>query len=167
MTVEKLEDLYIEQLRDLYNAETQVQNALQDWLAAAQSDALRELLTDRLKQANRHISRIQQVCSAMGVNPVGEKCHGMEGLIEEGNAYIDQSTESPVRDAGLIADAQRIEHYGIAGYGCARTYARQLGYEEAASALQNNVDESKEMDERMTTLAEQLINREAMEGESV
>jgi ferritin-like metal-binding protein YciE len=165
MTVEKLNDLYVEQLRDLYNAETQVQNALQDWLEAAQSDALQELFADRLKQANRHISRVQQICSAMDVNPVGEKCHGMEGLIKEGREYIDQSAEGPVRDAGLIADAQRIEHYGIAGYGCARTYAHQLGYDEAASALQNNVDESKEMDERMTKLAEQLINIEAMETE--
>lgn len=164
MTVEKLKDLYIEQLRDLYNAETQVQNALQDWLDAAQSNALQELLADRLKQANRHISRVQQICSAMDVNPVGEKCHGMEGLIKEGKEYIDQSTEGPVRDAGLIADAQRIEHYGIAGYGCARTYARQLGYDEAASALQSNIDESKEMDKRMTKLAEQLINLEAMEA---
>lgn len=167
MTVEKLRDLYVEQLRDLYNAETQVQNALQDWLDAAQSDTLRDLFADRLKQANRHISRVQQICSAMDVNPVGEKCHGMEGLIREGREYIDQSTEGPVRDAGLIADAQRIEHYGIAGYGCARTYARQLGYDEAANALQNNVDESKEMDERMTKLAEQLINPEAMEVEAV
>ena len=167
MTVEKLRDLYVEQLRDLYNAETQVQNALQDWLDAAQSDVLRDLFADRLKQANRHISRVQQICSALDVNPAGEKCHGMEGLIAEGRAYIDQSTEGPVRDAGLIADAQRVEHYGIAGYGCARTYARQLGYEEAASALQNNVDESKEMDGRMTKLAEQLINPEAMEAEPV
>jgi ferritin-like metal-binding protein YciE len=162
MKVETLEDLYVEQLRDLYNAETQVQNALQTWLDAARSDMLRELFADRLKQANRHISRVQQICSAMQVNPAGEKCHGMEGLIEEGAEYIDDSTESPVRDAGLIANAQRVEHYGIAGYGCARTYARQLGYDEAAAALQKNVDESAEMDERMTKLAEQLLNPEAM-----
>ena len=161
MTVEKLEDLYVEQLRDLYNAETQVQNALQDWLDAAQSDQLQELFADRLKQANRHISRVQQICSAMQVNPAGEKCHGMEGLIQEGNAYIEESSPNPVRDAGLIANAQRVEHYGIAGYGCARTYARQLGHDEAAEALQNNVDEAAEMDERMSRLAEQLFNPEA------
>lgn len=162
MKVETLEDLYVEQLRDLYNAETQVQNALQTWLDAARSDMLQELFADRLKQANRHISRVQQICSAMQVNPAGEKCHGMEGLIEEGTEYIDDSTERPVRDAGLIANAQRVEHYGIAGYGCARTYARQLGYDEAAAALQKNVDESAKMDERMTKLAEQLFNPEAM-----
>lgn len=167
MTVETLEDLYVEQLRDLYNAETQVQNALQDWLDAAQSDPLRDLLADRLKQANRHISRVQQICSAMNVSPTGEKCHGMEGLIEEGRTYIDESTASPVRDAGLIASAQRVEHYGMAGYGCARTYARQLGHDEAAQALQNNLDASKEMDERMTQLAEQLINEQAIEAEPV
>lgn len=164
MKVEKLEDLYVEQLRDLYNAETQVQNALQTWLDAAQSDMLRELFADRLKQANRHISRVQQICSAMEVNPVGEKCNGMEGLIEEGAEYIDDSTEGPVRDAGLIANAQRVEHYGITGCGCARAYARQLGYSEAASALQKNVDEAAKMDERMTKLAEQLLNPEAMEA---
>lgn len=165
MTVENLEDLYVEQLRDLYNAETQVQNALQGWMDAAQSDMLQELFADRLKQANRHISRVQQICSAMQVNPAGEKCHGMEGLIEEGNAYVDESAANPARDAGLIANAQRVEHYGIAGYGCARTYARQLGYDEAAGALQKNVDESAAMDERMSTLAEQLLNPEAKEAE--
>jgi ferritin-like metal-binding protein YciE len=164
MTITTLHDLFVEQLRDLYNAETQVQLAYERWAEAAQSQELKQALTDRLEQAGRHTNRVQQVCNALGVNPAGEKCNGMEGLITEGDAFIEDSTASPVRDAGLIADAQRVEHYGVAGYGCARTYAEQLGHDAAAEALQQNIDESAAMDERMTELAEELVNLEAMEA---
>jgi ferritin-like metal-binding protein YciE len=166
MTITSLHDLYVEQLRDMYNAETQVQRAYERWAGAAQSDDLRQLFADRIEQANRHISRVQTICGALGISPEGEKCNGMEGLIEEGDEFIEDAEATPVRDAGLIADAQRVEHYGVAGYGCARTYAERLGYDEAASALQSNVDESAAMDERMTELAEQFVNAEAMEPEA-
>lgn len=161
MMIADLKDLLVEQLRDLYNAETQVQRAYERWTAAAESEALKSVLAERQEQAARHINRVQQICNAMNVNPDGEKCHGMEGLIEEGDEYIDQSEPNAVRDAGLVADAQRVEHYGLAGYGCARTYAERLGMDEAAKALQKNVDESAEMDERMTELAEDLLNPKA------
>lgn len=161
MTVADLKDLYVEQLRDLYNAETQVQKAYERWSQAAKSDELTSVFEDRLEQASRHINRVQQICNAMDVNPVGEKCHGMEGLIEEGDEYIENSEPNAVRDAGLVANAQRVEHYGLAGYGCARTYADRLGMDEAAAALQKNVDESANMDERMTELAEDLLNPKA------
>lgn len=165
MVVTKLKDLFVEQLRDLYNAESQVQLGLERWSEAADSEALRQLFGDRIEQASRHISRVQEICSALGVSPAGEKCHGMQGLITEGDEYIDDSEPGPVRDAGLIANAQRIEHYGMAGYGCARTYAERLGHDEAAQALQKNVDESVAMDKRMTELAETLLNPEAQETE--
>jgi ferritin-like metal-binding protein YciE len=161
MTVADLKDLYVEQLRDLYNAETQVQKAYERWSQAAKSDELTSVFEDRLEQASRHINRVQQICNAMDVNPAGEKCHGMEGLIEEGDEYIENSEPNAVRDAGLVANAQRVEHYGLAGYGCARTYADRLGMDEAAAALQKNVDESASMDERMTELAEDLLNPKA------
>ncbi|MFB6230812.1 MAG: ferritin-like domain-containing protein [Salinibacter sp.] len=163
MVVSKLEDLFVEQLRDLYNAESQVQLALERWAEAADSTELKQLFTDRIEQASRHITRVQEICNALGVTPAGEKCYGMQGLVEEGDSYIEESESGPVRDAGLIANAQRIEHYGIAGYGCARTHAERLGHEEAAEALQKNVDESAEMDARMTELAETLLNPEAQE----
>jgi ferritin-like metal-binding protein YciE len=161
MTVTDLKDLLVEQLRDLYNAETQVRTAYERWTEAAESDALKSVLADRQEQASRHMNRVQQICNAMNMKPEGEKCHGMEGLIEEGDEYIDQSAPTAVRDAGLVADAQRVEHYGLAGYGCARTYAERLGMDEAAKALQKNVDESARMDERMTELAEDLLNPKA------
>lgn len=161
MTIADLKDLYVEQLRDLYNAETQVQKAYDRWSRAAASDELKSVFEDRLEQASRHINRVQQICNAMDVNPAGEKCHGMEGLIEEGDEYIDSSEPNAVRDAGLVANAQRVEHYGLAGYGCARTYASRLGMDEAAAALQKNVEESANMDERMTELAEDLLNPKA------
>ena len=161
MTVSNLKDLFVEQLRDLYNAETQVQLAYERWAEAAESEELKQLFTDRIEQASRHINRVQQVCNALDVNPAGEKCHGMEGLITEGDDYIETSEANPVRDAGLVANAQRVEHYGIAGYGCARTYAERLGMDEAGAALRKNVEESAAMDERMTELAERLLNPEA------
>lgn len=164
MVVSKLEDLFVEQIRDLYNAESQVQLALERWAEAADSEELKQVFTDRIGQASRHINRVQKICNALGVNPAGEKCYGMQGLVQEGEAYIDESDAGPVRDAGLIANAQRIEHYGIAGYGCARTYAGRLGHDEAAEALQKNVDESAEMDERMSDLAESLLNPEAQQA---
>lgn len=161
MTVSNLKDLFVEQLRDLYNAETQVQLAYERWAEAAESEELKQLFTDRIEQASRHINRVQQVCNALDVNPAGEKCHSMEGLITEGDDYIETSEANPVRDAGLVANAQRVEHYGIAGYGCARTYAERLGMDEAGAALRKNVEESAAMDERMTELAERLLNPEA------
>lgn len=166
MVVSRLEDLFVEQLRDLYNAESQVQLGHERWAEAADSEELQQLFTDRIEQATRHINRVQQICNALGVSPAGEKCYGMQGLIREGDEYIDESEPGPVRDAGLIANAQRIEHYGIAGYGCARTYADRLGQDEAAQALQKNIDESSEMDDRMTELAETLLNPQAQEVEA-
>ncbi|PEN14217.1 hypothetical protein CRI94_04035 [Longibacter salinarum] len=161
MTVANLEDLFIEQVRDLYNAETQVQKTYERWSNAAQSQQLKTLLSDRIEQASRRMNRLQQICNAMNVEPTGEKCHGMEGLLKEGTEYIQESEPTAVRDAGLIADAQRVEHYGIAGYGCAHTYAERLGMDEAAQALENNLDESSEIDQRMTNLAKGLLNPKA------
>lgn len=164
MAVKTLNDLFIEQLQDLYNSETQVQGALERWSTAAQTSELKDLFNERLEQANRHINRVQQICNALGVSPTGEKCHGMEGLIEEGDEYVESSAQNAARDAGLIANIQRVQHYGIAGYGCARTYARQLGHDEAAKALQKNVTESADLDERFTQLAESTLNEDALEG---
>lgn len=161
----ELEDLFVDQLRDLYNAESQIQLGVERWAQAADSDELKELFTDRIEQANRHINRVREICNAMGVNPAGEKCYGVQGLIQEGDKYVEGSKAAgPVRDAGLIANAQRIEHYGIAGYGYARTYAEHLGLDEAARALQKNVDESAAMDERLDEVAESLLNLEAQKA---
>jgi ferritin-like metal-binding protein YciE len=161
-----MKDLLVTQLKDLYNAETQVKGALERWSKAATEDELQTVLNDRIEQADEHMRRIDVVCNALDVEPTGEKCHGMEGLIEEGDAFIEDHAPGPVRDAGLIADAQRIEHYGIAGYGCARTYAHHLGCEDEAALLQKNLMESQQMDQRMTDLAERLLNVEVREAEA-
>lgn len=166
MTITSLKDLFVEQLRDLYNAETQVQLAYERWADQAASEELSQLLLDRQQQAADHIGHIQDICEALGVNAAGEKCHGMEGLITEGDTFMDDTDDSPVRDAGIVANAQRVEHYFVAGYGCVRTYAGQLGHDDAAEALQQVLDSAAATDERMTQCAEQLLNPEARAAEA-
>ena len=161
MAITSLKDLLVDQLRDLYNAETQAQRAYDRWAQETQSDALADLFTDRLEATSRHINRVQEICNAMNVNVAGKKCHGMEGLVAEGDEFLDDAPEGPVRDAGLVANAQRLEHYFIAGYGCARAYAQQLDRTEAAAALQKNIESCTAADEEMTTVAGQKLNPEA------
>jgi ferritin-like metal-binding protein YciE len=160
MPVATTKDLLASQLRDLFNAETQVRSALERWTDAADSAVLEKIFEDRLKQADRHIERIREICNALDVQPEGEKCHGMEGLIAEGDEHLDEAETDRVRDAGLIANARRIEHYGIAGYDFARTYAERLGHDAAGEALAENVYEASQMDERMKDLATALPDPE-------
>lgn len=156
-----LNELLVTQLKDLYNAETQVRGALERWSKAAEADELQTVFNDRIAQVDERLQRIDALCNALDVEPTGEKCHGMEGLIQEGDSFVEEHDAGPVRDAGLIADAQRVEHYGMAGYGCARTYARHLGHDDAAADLQACVVESQKMDERMTDVAERIVNLDA------
>jgi ferritin-like metal-binding protein YciE len=166
MAISTLKDLLVDQLRDLYNAETQARRAYDRWAQDAQSEALTDLFTDRLETTSRHINRVQEICNAMNRNVAGKKCHGMEGLIAEGDEFLSDATDGPVRDAGLVANAQRLEHYFIAGYGCARAYAQQLDRTEAAAALQKNIESCVAADEAMTTAADQVLNPEAQTTEA-
>src|SRR6202022_3587954 len=138
---EGLKELYIDELKDLYNAESQLVKALPKMAKAASSDELRRGFEDHLEQTKNHVQRLEKIFQALGESPKGKKCKGMEGLIEEGEEMIKEGPGAEELDAGLIAAAQRVEHYEIAGYGCGRTYANLLDEREAVSLLEETLNE--------------------------
>jgi ferritin-like metal-binding protein YciE len=156
-----LNDLFVDQLRDVYNAENQLVKALPKMAKAASAPELRDAFTQHLEQTRGHVERLDEVAEKMGVKPKGKTCRAMEGLIEEGKEWIDEDAEPDVMDAGLIAAAQKVEHYEIACYGCLCSWAKQLGDEDVYDLLQQTLAEEKETDERLTQLAESSINLKA------
>jgi ferritin-like metal-binding protein YciE len=156
-----LRDLYVNELRDLYSAETQLVKALPKMAAAARSSQLREAFESHLEETQGHVSRLEEIFEALGEEPSGETCKAMEGLIEEGEGYVKAGGDRDVRDAGLIGAAQRVEHYEIAGYGTTRALATRLGESEAAGKLQATLDEEGEADRKLTAIAESEVNSEA------
>jgi ferritin-like metal-binding protein YciE len=161
MKISSLDDLYVDKLKDLYSAENQIIKALPKMIKAASSEELRTAFEDHLEETREHAKRLEKVFEDLDVSPKGKKCKGMEGVIEEGKEIMGEDVEANVLDAALIAAAQSVEHYEMAGYGCARTYARLLGYEEAAQLLQTTLDEEAAADEKLTQLADTAINVEA------
>ena len=158
MELETLKDLYIHELKDLYSAEKQLTKALPKMANAASSERLADGFRLHLDQTEEHVNRLEKILESQDANPRGAKCRAMEGLIEEGEEMIEEDAEDEVRDAGLIAAAQRVEHYEIAGYGCARTYAELLGDSEGARLLQQTLDEEGATNKKLTELAKTLIN---------
>lgn len=161
MKMKTLKDLYVEELRDLYSAESQILKALPKMAKAASSSELQAAFTEHLEQTKGHVSRLEQVFEALGEKPTGKTCKAMQGLVAEGEELISEKPEPTVLDAGLIAAAQRVEHYEMAGYGTVRTFASQLGEKAAAKLLQQTLDEEGETDKKLTGLAENLINIDA------
>ncbi len=166
MEANSLKELYVDELRDLYDAEHQIIKALPKLIDAASSDELQSALNEHLEITKQQAQRLEQIFENMGEKAKGKKCKGMEGLIKEGSEVIEDNDDEQVRDAGIISAAQRVEHYEMAGYGTVRTYAALLGEDEAADLLQETLDEEKEADDKLTQLAEQ-INVEAAKGEAV
>jgi ferritin-like metal-binding protein YciE len=164
MEMNRLKHLYIEELRDLYSAETQLVKALPKMANAASSKDLRAGFEEHLGQTKEHVARLEKILKALGESAKGKKCKGMEGLIKEGSEMIEEDPAPEELDAGLISAAQRVEHYEIAGYGCVSTYAKLLGEDEAASLLKLTLEEEKETDKKLTQLAGS-INLEAVESE--
>jgi ferritin-like metal-binding protein YciE len=162
VTANSLQELYVEHLQDLYSAEQQIIKALPKMIEAAQSEELRNALNEHLEVTRTQASRIETICEELGEDPENEKCKGMEGVLKEGSDLVKEMSE-PVRDAAIIAAAQPVEHYEMAGYGTARTYASLLGYDEAASLLEQTLEEEKEADQTLSGLAEEL-NVEALEA---
>jgi len=156
-----LKKLYVDELKDLYSAEDQLVKALSKMAKAATSPGLRAGFEAHLKQTSEHVARLEKIFDALGESPKGKHCKGMEGLIREGSEMIDENPEPGELNAGLIAAAQHVEHYEIAGYGCVRTYAKLLGENEAVTFLEKTLREEKETDVNLTKLAES-INVEAM-----
>jgi ferritin-like metal-binding protein YciE len=161
MKLNTLQDLLVEELQDIYDAENQILKALPKMAKAASAPQLQQAFEQHLEQSRVHVERLDQVFQQLGTKSKGKPCKAMQGLITEGEEMIKEKADPAVRDAGLIAAAQRVEHYEMAAYGCARTYARQLGQQQAASLLQQTLDEEGMTDKKLTQLAESLINLEA------
>jgi ferritin-like metal-binding protein YciE len=161
MSLKTLEDLFLHDIKDLYNAEQQLVKALPKMAKAASSEKLRQGFEEHLEQTRGHAERLETIFDQLGKTHRGAKCDAMKGLIEEGEKLIDQNAAPEVKDAGLIGAAQRVEHYEIAGYGTARTLARRLNRTEAEELLQLTLDEEKETDEKLTQLAESEVNEPA------
>jgi len=162
MKLNTLQDLYLEELRDLYNAETQLVKALPKMAKGASSTELKEAIEQHLEQTRGHVDRLQQIFDQMDESPKGKTCYAMKGLIEEGSEVLDQEGEDSVLDAGIIAAAQKVEHYEIASYGTVRTFADLLNQNEASALLQETLDEEGETNEKLNTLAEGIVNPEAL-----
>jgi len=168
---ETLENLFVEQLRDLYDAEKQLVKALPKIAKAASSPELSDAVNDHLEETKEHVARIEQIFQLLGESAKSKPCKSMRGLIEEGGEVIQEEDE-PVRDLALIAAAQKVEHYEISAYGTARTIAEQLDNQQAAELLQQTEDEEKAADSKLSEIAEALygIDEEAEgeeEGETV
>jgi|SRR5437879_3086517 len=164
MKVNSLRDLYVEQLKDLYDAENQIIKALPKMAETANSEDLRSAFEEHLEKTRGHAQRIERIFEEMGEKAKSQKCKGMEGLIKEGSEVIEEDMDEDVKDAALIAAAQRVEHYEIAGYGTVRTYATLLGERDAAALLEQTLEEEKEADQTLNDIAEH-INVEANEAE--
>jgi ferritin-like metal-binding protein YciE len=161
LRLDNLEDLLLLELRDLYSAEQQLIKALPQMSAAAHSPELKSAFDQHLAETRRQKDRLEQAFRMLGVEPEAENCEAMEGLIEEGNEIIAADGDAEVKDAALISAAQRVEHYEIAGYGSARTFAMRLGRTDVADLLQRTLDEEGNADKILTHVAESFVNQEA------
>ncbi len=159
MKENSLKELFIEELKDLYSAETQLVKVLPKMAKAATNSDLKAGFEEHLKQTEGHVGRLEKIMKSLDESPKGKKCKGMEGLIKEGAELIEEDPDDEELDA-----AQRVEHYEMAGYGCVATYAKLLGDDQAETLLRQTLDEEKEMDKKLTQLA-QHINVEAMNSE--
>ncbi len=156
-----LQDLFVNQLEDLYDAEQRLTKALPKMADAATSSQLKQAFQHHLTETQGHVSRLESIFSKIGIEPKRETCEAMKGLIAEGEDMISAKGDSDVRDAALIAAAQRVEHYEMSGYGTARTFAQRLGFQDAASTLQQTLREEAAADEKLTQIAESSVNVQA------
>lgn len=155
------DDLFVEQLQDLYDAEQRLIKALPKMAAAAHNSSLKAAFEEHNRQTQNHVSRLEQIFQHLGKSAATKTCEAMKGLVEEGSEVITGKGDPDVKDAALIAAAQRVEHYEIAAYGTARTFAQRLGKTECARLLQQTLDEEAETDKKLTSLAEKSINPKA------
>jgi ferritin-like metal-binding protein YciE len=162
MELQDLQDLFVEELRDLYSAENQLVKALPKMAKAANEQKLKAAIEDHLEETKGHVERLEQIFEDLGEKPPGKKCKAMAGLIAEGQEMMKEDAEPQVLDAGLIAAAQRVEHYEIAGYGTVHAYAKILGNDAAAKALQKTLDEEGAADKKLTKIAQTVVNVKAL-----
>ena len=163
-----LRELFLDELRDLYDAENRIVKALPKMVKAAESEELRSGFEHHLEQTRGHVDRLKQILTSLDEKASGKKCPGMVGILEEGEELMDEDYEGSVKDAALISAAQRVEHYEIAAYGCVHAWAEELGENEAAELLEKTLTEEKETDAKLTELAQQIntsANEEEQESE--
>ncbi|MDX5347580.1 MAG: ferritin-like domain-containing protein [Hymenobacteraceae bacterium] len=160
--MKSLNDLFVHELRDVFNAELQITKALPKMAEKASNKNLVKAFEAHLKETEQHVVRLKQVFELMGLDAKGEKCKAMEGIIREGQDWMKENAEPEVMDAGLIASAQRVEHYEIAAYGTLCTYAKNLGLTDVLHLLQQNLDEEKSTDTRLSVIAETSVNKKAI-----
>ena len=168
MALATMHDLMIAELKDLYSAETQLVKALPKMAKGVAAPSLRKAFEDHLAQTQEQVSRLEQIFEMLGTSPRGKKCKGMEGLLEEGTEMLEEEGDPAVKDAGIIAAAQRVEHYEIAAYGSTLAFATLMGHSEIAELLETTLNEEKAADELLSTIAEEEVNVSApgMEAES-
>src|SRR5437667_12561588 len=162
MKLDTLQKLYVDELRDLYNAENQLLKALPKMAKAVSSEELKNAFEKHLEQTETHVERLEDIFKELDQNPKGKTCHGMKGLVEEGSEILKEDGDPSVLDAGIIVAAQKVEHYEIASYGRVRTFAGLLGQDRSADLLQTTLDEESEANELLTKLAEDIVNPEAL-----
>ena len=165
MKMQTLKDLYLDELKDTYDAEHQILKALPKMAKEASNEELRAAFEQHLDQTQTQVERLEQIFEELGEKPKGKKCDAMKGLLEEAKSMMENAADEDVADAAMIGSAQKVEHYEIAAYGTLRTYAELLGYDEQAELLQESLDEEKDADENLTELAVTCINMEANEDE--
>lgn len=164
-TISTLEDLFVQELRDIYDGEKQITKALPKMAKAAENEELANAFQEHLEQTKGHVERLEQIFTQLDMRARGKHCAGLAGIIEEGGEVMDE-TEEPALNPALVAAAQRVEHYEIAAYGTLISYARQLGHDDAADLLEETLNEEKETDRKLTELAEGFLNASAQqEGE--
>ena len=164
MKMTTLKDLFIHELKDLHSAEKQILKALPKMVKAATNDDLKQALKNHFHETEDQVARLDEIFGQLEHSSRTVKCRGMEGLLAESKEILEMDLEDDVRDAAIISTAQRVEHYEIAGYGCARTFAEQLGFDQAARLLQQTLNEEKAADEKLTEIARQSVNSEAAVG---
>ncbi len=152
-SVNTIDQLFVEELKDIYSAETQITKALPKLVKAATSEELKTAFEEHLEETEGQIERLDQIFETLGVNPKGKTCDGMKGVLEEGEEMLKETEEGSVRDAALISAAQRVEHYEMAAYGAVRTYADKLGKKQVVNLLEETLEEEKAADKRLTQIA--------------
>lgn len=153
MSIDSMEKLFVDELRDLYSAETQITKALPKMAKASTSNELRTAFEHHLKETEEQVQRLEQIFEMLGESAKGETCEGIKGIIEEGEKMLKETKEGPVRDEALISAAQRVEHYEMAGYGTVRTYAERLGKQQMVQLLEKTLQEEKAADQKLTKVS--------------
>lgn len=156
-----LQDLFVAQIEDLYDAETRLTEALPKMAEAASNKKLKTAIESHLKETEEHVARLETIFEALGIPAKRQTCQAMKGLLAEGDEILDAEGDPDVKDAALIAAAQRVEHYEISGYGSARTFAQRLGHSKAVGLLEKTLKEEAAADEKLTSIAESAVNKEA------